>query len=281
MQPPEPDYYAGLELSQPATQTEIKKAYRRLAIIHHPDKKAPGQDIDAAEFRKIQSAYEFLGDASRRAGYDLRYAGVQRNWDRYRQWQRAEEVKRARDEELKRAADKVTKARAEKEVRDRLVDEIWRRAEKAWRQEEARKTRSEEQVRQARAEEKARRAAEAREVRRRRTEERTRRRAEEQTRKRAEEEARKKAEEEAREREEEETRRRAEEQARRAEAQEEAEFARQQNPFALACLHPDIGKMHWQNGMADCTFCHFRTFCYWCPSCNIAACRTCRAKLPR
>jgi DnaJ-class molecular chaperone len=53
MKRPEPDYYRILGLSQQATMSQVRKAYHRLAMIHHPDKKAPGQSIDAVEFRKV------------------------------------------------------------------------------------------------------------------------------------------------------------------------------------------------------------------------------------
>jgi len=53
------DYYTILELSPSASLDEIKKAYRRLALIHHPDKK--GNDpYAAAQFSEIKEAYETL-----------------------------------------------------------------------------------------------------------------------------------------------------------------------------------------------------------------------------
>lgn len=55
MHKPERDYYRDLGISQAAAQSHIKKAYYRLAKIHHPDKKAPGQTVDAAEFRQVST----------------------------------------------------------------------------------------------------------------------------------------------------------------------------------------------------------------------------------
>lgn len=63
------NYYAVLNVSRTATQDEIKKAYRRLAMQHHPDKGG-----DAEEFKKINEAYETLGrpDVKRQYDQDLR-----------------------------------------------------------------------------------------------------------------------------------------------------------------------------------------------------------------
>jgi len=47
------DHYFELGLDEYATTAEIKKAFKRLALLHHPDKKAPGQTIDAIEFRRV------------------------------------------------------------------------------------------------------------------------------------------------------------------------------------------------------------------------------------
>lgn len=50
----ETDLYGDLSLGQYATETEIRKAYRQLILIHHPDKQQPGQEhADAAPFRKV------------------------------------------------------------------------------------------------------------------------------------------------------------------------------------------------------------------------------------
>ncbi|KAF2139709.1 uncharacterized protein K452DRAFT_231731, partial [Aplosporella prunicola CBS 121167] len=67
-----PDPYAALGVSKAATPTEIKTAYRKLALKCHPDKVAdPAQKADAAvEFHKVQQAYEILGDDDKRERYN-------------------------------------------------------------------------------------------------------------------------------------------------------------------------------------------------------------------
>ncbi len=60
------DYYEVLGVDKTATEAEIKKAYRKLAGKHHPDKKTG----DEAKFKELNEAYEVLGDADNRAKYD-------------------------------------------------------------------------------------------------------------------------------------------------------------------------------------------------------------------
>lgn len=59
------DHYQTLGVAKNATPDEIKKAYRRMAAIHHPDKGG-----DTAEFQKIQTAYETLSDPQKKQQYD-------------------------------------------------------------------------------------------------------------------------------------------------------------------------------------------------------------------
>ncbi|KAF2785994.1 TPR-like protein [Melanomma pulvis-pyrius CBS 109.77] len=63
------DYYKILGIQKDATEQEIKKAYRKLAIIHHPDKN-PNDDDAAERFKEIQEAHETLSDSQKRARYD-------------------------------------------------------------------------------------------------------------------------------------------------------------------------------------------------------------------
>src|SRR5438046_1175258 len=63
------DYYNVIGVPSSATQDEIKKAYRKLAAKHHPDKNQ--NDPKAAErFKEISEAYQVLGDAEKRKQYD-------------------------------------------------------------------------------------------------------------------------------------------------------------------------------------------------------------------
>jgi curved DNA-binding protein len=59
------DHYQTLGVAKSATADEIKKAYRRLASKHHPDKGG-----DTAKFQEIQTAYDVLSDDAKRQEYD-------------------------------------------------------------------------------------------------------------------------------------------------------------------------------------------------------------------
>merc|ERR1719215_1675138 len=58
-------FYKALEVEKNATHAEIKKAYRKLAVKHHPDKGG-----DPEKFKEITQAYEVLSDADKRSTYD-------------------------------------------------------------------------------------------------------------------------------------------------------------------------------------------------------------------
>src|SRR3954470_5275621 len=70
------DYYEILGVNKSATAEEIKRAYRKLAMEHHPDKHGG----DDAKFKELGEAYETLKDPGKRAGYDqFGHAGAQGN----------------------------------------------------------------------------------------------------------------------------------------------------------------------------------------------------------
>ncbi|KAJ9590434.1 hypothetical protein L9F63_016521, partial [Diploptera punctata] len=66
------DYYGILEVSRNASNPEIKKAYRRLALKWHPDKNPDNLDEANKKFKEISEAYEVLSDDSKRRVYDAR-----------------------------------------------------------------------------------------------------------------------------------------------------------------------------------------------------------------
>jgi molecular chaperone DnaJ len=63
------DYYVVLEVTRTATEAEIKKAYRRMAMKHHPDRNPDNADAEAM-FKEAKEAYEVLTDEQKRAIYD-------------------------------------------------------------------------------------------------------------------------------------------------------------------------------------------------------------------
>ncbi len=63
------DYYAVLGLEKGASEEELKKAYRRLAVKFHPDKN-PGDKVAEENFKELGEAYEVLNDPQKRAAYD-------------------------------------------------------------------------------------------------------------------------------------------------------------------------------------------------------------------
>ncbi len=64
------DYYEVLGVSRTATQEEIKKAYRKLALKYHPDRN-PGDKEAEERFKEAAEAYEVLRDQEKRRAYDL------------------------------------------------------------------------------------------------------------------------------------------------------------------------------------------------------------------
>jgi molecular chaperone DnaJ len=70
------DYYETLGVNRDAGDDEIKKAYRKLAMKHHPDRN-PDNPKAEEQFKEAKEAYEILSDAQKRAAYDqYGHAGV-------------------------------------------------------------------------------------------------------------------------------------------------------------------------------------------------------------
>ncbi|QBH97456.1 molecular chaperone DnaJ [Limnobaculum zhutongyuii] len=63
------DYYEVLGVGRDADEREIKKAYKRLAMKHHPDRNQGDKDSEE-KFKEIKEAYEILTDAQKKAAYD-------------------------------------------------------------------------------------------------------------------------------------------------------------------------------------------------------------------
>ncbi|GJM04537.1 MAG: chaperone protein DnaJ [marine bacterium B5-7] len=70
------DYYEVLGVSKNADEAELKKAYRRLAMKHHPDRNE-GDDKAEEKFKEAKEAYDILSEPQKRAAYDqFGHAGV-------------------------------------------------------------------------------------------------------------------------------------------------------------------------------------------------------------
>ena len=69
------DYYKILELNKSASDSDIKRAYRKMALKCHPDK----NDGDDSKFKEISEAYEILSDATKKQRYDLDEPSINHN----------------------------------------------------------------------------------------------------------------------------------------------------------------------------------------------------------
>ena len=63
------NYYSVLGVQKSASKEELKAAYRKLAVQHHPDKNAGNKDAER-KFKEISEAYDILKDDQKRAAYD-------------------------------------------------------------------------------------------------------------------------------------------------------------------------------------------------------------------
>lgn len=72
------DFYEILGVSKEADAVEIKKAYRKLSLVYHPDKTGSNEEATQT-FQKINEAYETLGDEQKRKNYDYKTKIKQKN----------------------------------------------------------------------------------------------------------------------------------------------------------------------------------------------------------
>lgn len=80
---PKKDYYDVLGVAKSATQEEIKKAYKKLAMAYHPDRNLDNPKEAEEKFKELNEAYSILSDEKKRQGYDsYGFSGEpNRGWD--------------------------------------------------------------------------------------------------------------------------------------------------------------------------------------------------------
>ncbi|EQD40716.1 heat shock protein, partial [mine drainage metagenome] len=64
------DYYSALGVNKTASQDDIKKAFRQLAMKYHPDSTKEDKKVAEEKFKEISEAYEVLSDPDKRRMYD-------------------------------------------------------------------------------------------------------------------------------------------------------------------------------------------------------------------
>ena len=71
------DFYKLLNVDRNASDAEIKKSYRSMAMKFHPDRNADNPEAAEVKFKQIKEAYEILSDPKKRSAYDqFGHAGV-------------------------------------------------------------------------------------------------------------------------------------------------------------------------------------------------------------
>ena len=86
------DYYEVLGVSKTVEDTELKKAYRKVAMQFHPDRN-PGDKVAEEKFKEAAEAYEILSDPDKRARYDrLGHAGVDGSYGSYGQHMNMDDI---------------------------------------------------------------------------------------------------------------------------------------------------------------------------------------------
>ena len=167
---PDSTHYDILDVPRNASQADIATAYRRLALIYHPDvDKSPGA---TRRFQRINAANQALSDPQSRSIYDVETRGRDQSRQASQEAARREEARRAAErarEEARRASESA-RMRAEESARrgrarqaaERVQEEVRRAAESAQRSAEPEAAQHEEVRRAAeRVQEEARRASES------------------------------------------------------------------------------------------------------------------------
>jgi DnaJ homolog subfamily B member 6 len=90
-------FYTILGIDSKASETEIRKAYRRLAIKWHPDKNPTNLQVANEKFKSIAEAYEVLSDQGKRSQYDDSLCGRRANTQQYEQYDQSRDPLRGFD----------------------------------------------------------------------------------------------------------------------------------------------------------------------------------------
>ena len=109
------DYYEVLGVNKDASEDEIKKAYRKLAMKHHPDRN-PDNPKAEEHFKEAKEAYEVLTDGNKRAAYLAMIEFLARNGRQFR----ATDVDATVDMMVKIAGSEVDPAEIEDWIRRQL-----------------------------------------------------------------------------------------------------------------------------------------------------------------
>lgn len=150
---PVPNHYETLGVDKDATLSQIKKAYKRLAKVHHPDKKIHQNNAEdhgprmsvAYDFKRLQEAYGILSNEELRAEYDEEYRAFAAEAERIARQAAKErakkEAERAKEEALReekrqkeerrrarkaqKEADRIAREKAELEETEKLSEELF------------------------------------------------------------------------------------------------------------------------------------------------------------